>query len=304
MKKILKYKSLFWFVAVIAVGIYGITLLKPTLAQLSMVSYVENMPAAIGGAEQGLVIPPELSAPEVPPVSATTTNPAEPVLYQYFEVTGGCGPYYQGECLNMRSGPGENYPVVLRLRTGMVFRVLESVLSADESLWYKVQVDDAVRYPERVNGDWYVSAEYVRPFYDDGDHFSKKGMKASTTKHIVVDISEQMLYAYDGDELFMKEPISTGLDFTPTPTGKFRIFKMTPSRYMQGPLPNVSEQVYDLPGVPWNMYFTHDGAVIHGSYWHDHFGKPWSHGCVNLPPEKAKELYYWVDMYTPVLVEI
>ena len=71
---------------------------------------------------------------------------------------------------------------------------------------------------------------------------------------------------------------------------------------MQGPIPGVSTQVYDLPGVPWNLYFTAGGSVIHGAYWHDHFGKPWSHGCVNLPPQKAKELYLWAPIGIKVTV--
>ena len=109
--------------------------------------------------------------------------------------------------------------------------------------------------------------------------------------------------AYDGDILFMKVPISTGLELTPTPLGTYKVFKMTPSRYMQGPLPGVSDQVYDLPGVPWNLYFTTEGAVIHGAYWHDHFGQPWSHGCVNLPLDKARELYLWASIGTKVTVQ-
>lgn len=72
---------------------------------------------------------------------------------------------------------------------------------------------------------------------------------------------------------------------------------------MQGPIPGVSDQYYDLPGVPWNLYFTVDGAVIHGAYWHNHFGEPWSHGCVNLPPQEAKRLYDWADLGTPVIVQ-
>ena len=100
----------------------------------------------------------------------------------------------------------------------------------------------------------------------------------------------------------MEEPVSTGLELTPTPRGVFSVYKKTPTRYMQGPLPDISDQYYDLPGVPWNLYFTKQGAVIHGAYWHNSFGTPWSHGCVNLPPEKARELYLWAELGTQVLV--
>jgi lipoprotein-anchoring transpeptidase ErfK/SrfK len=72
---------------------------------------------------------------------------------------------------------------------------------------------------------------------------------------------------------------------------------------MQGPLPNIKDkQHYDLPGVPWNLYFTEGGAVIHGAYWHKSFGSPYSHGCVNLSPENAHTLYSWADLGTTVVV--
>ena len=119
----------------------------------------------------------------------------------------------------------------------------------------------------------------------------------------VVDISKETLSAYDGDTLFMQEPISTGLELTPTAIGTFSVYMKTPSRYMQGPIPGVSDQAYDLPGVPWDLYFTRDGAAIHGAYWHNHFGEPWSHGCVNLSPPNAKKLYEWADLGTPVIVQ-
>ncbi len=237
---------------------------------------------------------------------ATTTPPipeVKPTLYQYIEIVDSCGPYYQGTCVNMRTGPGVEYSVVERLRTGMVLKVSGEVVDTDGAIWYKIDPGADIRYPERVQSGWYVFAGAVMEFNDDGDHRLVKGGTYKTQKRIVVDRGQEMLYAYDGDTLFMQEPISTGLELTPTPRGTFTIYAMTPSRYMQGPLPGVSSQVYDLPGVPWNLYFTTDGAVIHGAYWHDHFGEPWSHGCVNLPPQKAKELYAWAELGTTVTVQ-
>lgn len=215
----------------------------------------------------------------------------------------GCNPYFVGKCVNMRSGPGVKYPVVVRLRTGVVLRVSGTV-TQNGSTWYKITfTNELLKYPERVKDDWYVSAQFVELIKNETDHELAKGEVASTTKRIVVDISQEKLYAYDGDKLFMEESISTGLEFTRTPIGTFTIFKMTPSRFMQGPIPGVSDQVYDLPGVPWNLYFTSDGSVIHGAYWHDHFGKPWSHGCVNLSPVNAKKLYDWAVIGMKVTVQ-
>jgi len=234
--------------------------------------------------------------------ASTTINTLEPVFH-YIEIIDGCGPYYDtGTCVNMRSGPGTNYPVVGRLRTGVVLKVEGTTIQKDRA-WYKIIFDGDIRYPERVKGDWYVAVDptSVQSLENIGDEELTKDT-ASTTKRIVVDMSQEKLYAYDGDVLFMEELISTGHDATPTPAGTFSVFKKTPSRYMQGPILEVSDQYYDLPGVPWNLYFTQGGAVIHGAYWHDHFGEEWSHGCVNLPPQKAKELYLWADVDTKVTV--
>ena len=202
----------------------------------------------------------------------------------------------------MRSGPGVEYSVVERLRTGMVLKIAGIVDGADGKEWYKIDQDASLRYPERITSDWYVFAGAVSEFNDDGDHRIQKGDNPTTTKHIFVNLTEEMLYAYDNDTLFMKEPISTGLEFTPTPLGTFTVYAMTPSRYMQGPIPGVSDQAYDLPGVPWELYFTQGGAVIHGAYWHDNFGEPWSHGCVNLSPENARKLYQWAELGIEVTV--
>ncbi len=243
---------------------------------------------------------PAMLAPWTPSFS-TPAVVTEAKPFEYLEVTDGCGPYYVGTCVNMRSGTSSTSPVVERLRTGVVLKV-ESTVTVDSHDWYKIKMDKDIRFPERVTSDWYVYADAVELFNDVGDKNLTKA-SATTTKNIHVNISEEMLYAYDGNELFMKVPVSTGLEYTPTPPGTFTVFRKTPSRYMQGPLPGVSTQVYDLPGVPWNLYFTNEGAVIHGAYWHDHFGEPWSHGCVNLSPQNAKKLYMWADIGTPVTVK-
>jgi len=204
----------------------------------------------------------------------------------------------------MRSGPSVKDPVVARLRTGVVLKVEATTTEREGQAWYKVVFDKTILYPERVKGGWYVAvdATSVQSFENAGDEEITK-TTATTTKRIVIDLAKEILYAYDGNNLFMQEPISTGLDFTPTPTGVFRVFRKTPSRYMQGPIPGVSTQVYDSPGVPWDLYFTAGGAAIHGAYWHDHFGQPWSHGCVNLSPPQAKKLYAWAEVGMTVTVK-
>ena len=243
----------------------------------------------------------------VPGTNATSTIegnvPAKTGLYEYIEVTDSCGPYFDGEpCVNLRSGPGVTYPVVLKLRNGMVLKVASTTVENGRT-WYKIGFDGETHYPERVTSDWYVAADYVRLFLDAGERWMATGMRTSSTKRIVIDLTKELLYAYDGDTLFMQQPISTGLELTPTVLGTSMVYRKIPDSYMQGPIPDVSDQYYDLPGVPWDLYFTRDGGAIHGAYWHDHFGEPWSHGCVNLSPEQAKILYAWADLGTSVTVQ-
>ena len=232
----------------------------------------------------------------------------EKELFEYLEVIDSCNQYFVGECINVRNGPGVNYDVITRLRNGVVLKAKEK-LKFNEEEWYQISFEDEwLRYPERVEGDLYISAKYVKSFLNEGKQELKDETQeynyliSTTSKMIIVDRSDQKLYAYEKGELFMKESVSTGLDVTPTPRGIFHVYKKTPSRYMQGPIEGISEKEYDLPGVPWNLYFTKEGAVIHGAYWHDNFGKQWSNGCVNLPIDKAKELYMWADIGTEIII--
>lgn len=201
--------------------------------------------------------------------------------------------------VNARSGPGTQYPIQKVLRAGSVMEIADSTVR-DGVKWYRIE-QDALRYPERVRTQWYVSADKVRITHAYKETFHPP-LAFEKDKSILIDRSSQMLYAYEGDELFMRASVSTGLKTTPTPRGIFVIFKKQPSRYMQGPLPFISEKYFDLPGVPWTMYFTAEGAAIHGTYWHANFGRPWSNGCINLPTATAETLYRWAPVGTMVTV--
>jgi len=113
-------------------------------------------------------------------------------------------------------------------------------------------------------------------------------------RQIIVDLSDQTIYAYEGDELVHQVTVSTGLPGTPTVTGEYTIYSKLPSQTMYGP-------GYYLPGVPWVMYF-YQGYAIHGTYWHSNFGQPMSHGCVNLPSEEAEWFFEFAQVGTPVIV--
>ncbi|MEZ0208918.1 MAG: L,D-transpeptidase [Candidatus Paceibacterota bacterium] len=221
--------------------------------------------------------------------------------YEYLEITQSCNPEFQGLCIPVYAGPGTHYEEVADLRTGMMLKIKETV-KVNGVTWHHVYFDEWLRYPGRVTTDWYVPAVAGRVVRDNGLQELGKNTP-STNKRIVVDISDHTIYAYDGTVLFLQTKVAVGVDEAPTPVGTFTIFKKTPSRYMQGPLPGVNDNAFDLPGVPWNMYFTTGGAVIHGSYWHDRYGTEQSSGCINLPPEIAKILYDWSELGTTVTIQ-
>jgi lipoprotein-anchoring transpeptidase ErfK/SrfK len=110
-------------------------------------------------------------------------------------------------------------------------------------------------------------------------------------KWIEVDLTTQTLYAYEGETRVYTATVSTGKGNTPTVQGKFRIQSKYASQLMVGP-------GYYLPNVPYVMYFYHNFA-LHGAYWHDKWGTPTSHGCVNLKHEDAEWLYSWTDPPVP-----
>ncbi len=111
---------------------------------------------------------------------------------------------------------------------------------------------------------------------------------------IDVDLSQQRVYAYEGDTLMNSFVVSTGTWQTPTVTGKFRIWVKVRSQAMTGP-------GYYLPDVPYVMYFYKDYG-LHGTYWHNNFGTPMSHGCVNLTISDAEWLYNFASVGTVVNV--
>lgn len=115
---------------------------------------------------------------------------------------------------------------------------------------------------------------------------------------IEVDLSEQKIRAWEGNVLFLESLVSTGLPWTPTPTGEFRIWLKTRYTKMEG---GSGRYYYNLPNVPYVMFFEnalvpgYKGFSLHGTYWHNDFGKVHSHGCVNLPTPIAEKLFYWTS---------
>ena len=117
-------------------------------------------------------------------------------------------------------------------------------------------------------------------------------------KWIEVDLSTQMMVAYEGQTPVFSSRMSSGTARYPTVTGSYRIYlryKTQRMRGMQG-----TPEAYDIPNVPNVMYF-YSGYALHGAYWHNNFGTPMSHGCVNLPLPAAAWMFDWAPMGTMVV---
>src|SRR3990167_1106596 len=124
--------------------------------------------------------------------------------------------------------------------------------------------------------------------------------KEKLPKRIKVNIKNQSLQYFFGNIKLDDFKISGGLPRTPTPTGKFLVIKKRPFVHYAGP-------GYDFPNTKWNLMFKQGKGFnyyIHGAYWHNDFGRPKSHGCVNVPHryEYMGRLYDWADVGTEVKI--
>lgn len=117
---------------------------------------------------------------------------------------------------------------------------------------------------------------------------------ADEGRWVDVDLSEQKVTAYEGDQPVNTFIVSTGTRIHPTVTGQFRIYVKYRAAPMSGP-------GYYLPGVPYIMYF-YSGYSLHGTYWHNNFGTPMSHGCVNMRTPEAEWMYGFASVGTLVNV--
>jgi hypothetical protein len=159
--------------------------------------------------------------------------------------------------------------------------------------WYRV-VDD-------LAGIYYVNPLHVRPIALEELAPISPDVPLEK-KRIEVNLTMQTLTAFENDKEVLKTKISSGLLNGPrgkdglstkTPQGEFRILEKDPAKHMGNGNLFADADDYELPGVPWTCFFTTQGHAFHGTYWHQNFGTPMSHGCVNMRTEEAKWLFLW-----------
>lgn len=158
---------------------------------------------------------------------------------------------------------------------------------ANNQIWYEVLDDDN-------RGYFHVQAEHLRPITADELSPISPG---ALDKRIEVDLTKQRIVAYEGKHPVYAARTATGYFPGDTPIGEYRIERKQPSRHMSS---NLEGNEFDLPGVPWVCYISWTGVSLHGTYWHNNYGTPQSHGCINLTPEAAKWIYRWTEPSVPV----
>jgi len=114
-----------------------------------------------------------------------------------------------------------------------------------------------------------------------------------------VNLKSQHLVAYEGNTIVQRYNVTTGTPENPTNPGVFHIFSKVKNEHMKGP-------GYDIPVVPWTMYYQGGGYAIHGAPWRDVYGPgtelTGSHGCVNSPVDQVAKLYQWAPLGTTVVI--
>lgn len=108
-----------------------------------------------------------------------------------------------------------------------------------------------------------------------------------------IDLDEQVLVAYEGARPVYATLVSTGKRKHRTPTAIARVVSKLEHAAMTS-----ERESYSVADVPWTMYYDGDYA-LHTAYWHDGFGAPRSHGCINLAPHDARLLYHWSSPDVP-----
>lgn len=196
-----------------------------------------------------------------------------------------------------RVGPGTDYKSSHRFYYGTTHWITRAATDGSGRIWYGI-LGDRSQILSWVPGEHIhrVTAEEVAPINPQ-----------AADKRIEVSLEKQTFRCYEGDELVLDTLCSTGVPLRRengrliygTPAGAWQVIRKRPSRHMAGD-DLAAADFFDLPGVPWVSYIHWWGVAIHGTYWHNDFGQPRSHGCINLPNDIAKWVYRWTAPAVPL----
>jgi lipoprotein-anchoring transpeptidase ErfK/SrfK len=186
-----------------------------------------------------------------------------------------------------------NADFMYRLYYETIHWVTSTVKTADGSIWYRLLDDKFEQY-------YYVPASHIRLIPTE-ELTPLSPNVPDENKRVEVRLDDQLLLAYENAQIVFATRISSGGKrfsgkYT-TPIGNFITYHKRPTRHMAAG--DIASNGFDLPGVPWVLYITEGGISFHGTYWHNDYGRPHSHGCINLAPQAAKWLFRWTRPTVP-----
>lgn len=186
-----------------------------------------------------------------------------------------------------------NSELVYRLYYETVHWVTASAVLSDGSIWYAL-LDD------KFEVSYFVPGEHIR-LIPDGELAPLSTDIPNADKRIEVRLNDQLVLAFEKGRLVFATRTATGGRLRSgtytTPVGDYITYHKRPTRHMA--TGDLASSGFDLPGVPWVTYIKENGTSFHGTYWHNDYGRPRSHGCINLTPQAAKWLYRWSTPTVP-----
>ncbi len=199
---------------------------------------------------------------------------------------------------SLRRIRSDRWQPLYRLYYQSIFWITGIDEGPDGEPWYRL-TDDLLHV------HFYIPTPHIRPLA--AEEITPLSLYTPPDeKRIEISLAEQTLTAFESSLPVLHTKISTGIPTkgpspngipTDTPSGRFYVQTKMPSRHMGDGELTSDLEAYELPGVPWVCFFHKDGYALHGTYWHDNFGRKMSHGCVNLPSSDALWLFRWT---TPV----
>ena len=185
--------------------------------------------------------------------------------------------------------PDPGAAVAHRLYYETVHWIMGKAVGADGQTWYRLLDDKWSLY-------YYIPARHIRAIPED-ELAPLSPEVPNSEKRIEVNLTQQLVLAFEGTRLVFASRAATGSQYRSgrwsTPPGEFITSYKRPTRHMAAG--DIAASGFDLPGVPWVLYITKSGISFHGTFWHNDYGQPRSHGCINLTPQASKWLYRWTQ---------
>jgi hypothetical protein len=181
-----------------------------------------------------------------------------------------------------------NAPRVWRkIYYGSVYRAIDAVPDESGQWWYRLKEGIAYSPGPYVLA---TSLRYLPPV-------ALAPIAADRTdKQIVIDVVKQEMTCFEGETPIFSVRTATGVGYNRTPRGEYEVLRKSHTSYMIG---GVGSDRYDLPGVSFPTYFTRSAIAVHGTYWHHDYGRPRSHGCVNVLNDAAQFVFRWSNPQVP-----